>query len=163
MKRVILFFVIIVSCLLSDGYAQEANKAPTLKGHNHQAMMDMKRNYIKTNFEVASDREAAFWTAYDEYTESEMRIYKEQRQLKSQANLPHRGDTTALTDEQILQKYSINLQTKKKLLVAEEAFFEKLKKALTPQEMDAYYKCEKKFLRMAVSKQKEGRLGEGTR
>ena len=111
MKRVILFFVIIVSCLLSGGYAQEANKAPTLKGHNHQAMMDMKRNYIKTNFEVASDREAAFWTAYDEYTEAEMRIYKEQSQLKSQANLPHRGDTTALTDEQIslLKKLSLNV------------------------------------------------------
>lgn len=164
MRRIaIIIFVAIVSCLYSGGYAQEANKVPPHKGQNHQAMMEMKKNYIKTNFEVAPAREAAFWTAYDEYTAAEMRIYKEQSQLKSQADLPHRGDTTALTDEQILQKYSINLQTKKKLLVAEEAFFEKLKKALTPQEMDAYYKCEKKFLRMAVAKQKGEKPAEGSR
>lgn len=131
-------------------YAQDS------KSHR-QAMMDQKKEFIKNNFKVSQASEEAFWKAYDKNAEAEMKVYKEQRAMKEAANLPHFGDTTALTDEQILEKYRINFVTKHKLLSAEETYFSDLKKILSPQELDAYYKLEKKYLRTAVAKKNAGK------
>ena len=149
-KNLIFLFVFMMFMGIMNVYAQG------LKNHR-QAMMDQKKEYIKTNFKVSQASEVAFWKAYDKNAEAEMNVYKEQRAMKEAANLPHWGDTTALTDEQIIEKYRINLVTKRKLLAIEETYFSDLKKVLSPQELDAYYKLEKKFLHSAVAKKNGGK------
>lgn len=128
-----------------------------------QMMVELKREYIKKNFVIEEAQKKPFWEAYEKYTAAEMSAYKEMQAQRKALAIPSRGDSTALTDDQILQKHALHLQTKRKILVASETFFEDLKKVLTPQQIDNYYRLEKRFVKTVVAKRdpRMGGKGEG--
>ena len=167
MKKITFIMMLACAMLLNFSFAQENCKpmpgqnAPHPENMQHPdepkthnpMMLKMKKDFIKENFVIESNKTEAFWNAYNEYESSIRDIHKTQREFRKANQIPvmmTADSLSKLSDDIILKYYENNFSTKDLIIKAEEKFFKDMKKILTPQQIAQYYILEKNFQTSAV-------------
>lgn len=125
-----------------------------------QSMMKLKRDYIKAGFALQESQVTDFWNAYQKMEDAEYQAYKSQQEARAEAGIPKhisKDSIKNLTDDQIKIFYKTRFQTKRKVLQAEEVFFDSLTTILSAKQIENYYTLERSFKRSAVRKNSDSK------
>ncbi len=125
-------------------------------------------NNMKANLSLSSTESKTFWSAYEQFLQSEVKCHDTYR-----TNLSKRGikaccpkcseSCESLTDEQITYLYDQKFELRKNLLNLETTFYKKAKSILTPKHLQELYKIDEKYKRSFVKNKSSQAKSESTK
>ena len=146
MKRLLLAI-----CLVSIGLTslQAQDKPDTDK------MIKERVANMRANLKLSSTESKTFWTAYEQFLNSEIKIHEqyrlnlEKKGIKGCPGCPSSCEN--LTDAQLTYMRDQRFELRRNILNLETTFYKKIKTILTPRHINDFYTIDEKFKRTKVS------------
>ena len=128
-----------------------------------QTVMKLKKEYLKTHFNLDEKQKEPFWAAFDAYAKAEFEAFNKSREIMREVGIDHHVTADSiqyLSDKQIVVLYTTRLETRRQLLEAETEFLNAISQCLSAQQLNEYYQLDRKFKRSAANHKKEASCKE---
>ena len=115
---------------------------------------------MKTNLKLTAAEGKVFWTAYEQFLRSEVKIQEtyrsnlEKQGIRLNAPGQNKDVIAKLSDKQLLYLQDQKFELRKNMLNLETTFYKKIKGTLTPRHIQDFYNLDQKCKRCMVDKQK---------
>ncbi|MDR3046920.1 MAG: hypothetical protein LBU51_04795 [Bacteroidales bacterium] len=124
-------------------------------------VIDIKRNYYRTNFKITEDARAErFWNYFDAYVSREQEVHENFNKALEANNIQKEHGIVNfdnLNDKQIWLFFDLKKEHKKFLADNDDFFYSKIKECLNAKEVVEYLKLERSFKKEVVDVYKSKR------
>ena len=142
-----------IFCLLLAGVmAINAQSKP-----DPNQMMRDRTAYMRSHLKISDKESKAFWPAYTQYLQSEIKLHEAFRTRLASKNIKlnapgHNKEVLAkLNDAQLTYLQDQKFQLKRDLLNLESSFYKKLKTILSPRHINDFYNIDEQYKRSLMN------------